>query len=136
MTLVDDAEGPFGVDGQAQVACQTVAGATGNDAQCRLGVGQRAGNLVDGAVATYGYDDVATLGSARRRNLGCMTSIFGEDNLFVEAVVVERLSHELWKIILRVCARYGVDDEGNERLFLCHVMQKYEKSAKREPVFA
>ena len=130
MTLVDNAHGLAGIEGQQQVAGQTVARATGNDGQGRAGVDQRTCYLVDGAVAANGHDNVFAGGSTLAGYLGGMARILGEDRRHLEPVVVQHFVCQRRDVVLRLSARNGVDDECDGRFLLAHLLQKYKKSWK------
>jgi hypothetical protein len=91
---------------------------------------QRASHLVDGTVASDSYHDVNAIGCTLTGYLGSMPPIFGEAQFDVELRMIEHLVDKFGKIILFLCARYGIYNEYNV-FFVAHRDAKLQKKHEK-----
>ena len=101
------------------MAGKTIARTAWDDAQCRLGVHQRARHLIHGAVATYSHDDVGALRLLLIGYDGGMAGILGHSYPIVEFLMVEMFLYKFGYAGLACGARYGVHYE-QYRLLVFH----------------
>lgn len=108
---VDHADGSLGVDGELEVACESVATAAGDDAQRRVGVDEGACYFVDRAVASYCYDNVDALACSLVGDYFGMTSVLRVAHAVRVLARVNTAPDALADVYLSVCAGFGIDDE-------------------------
>ena len=103
----NDAERIGYVDGNAQMACESVARTAWQDTERDRRTAQRTRGLVDRTVATGGKDRVKTTPYGLTGQACGIAPAFCPSNL---KIYVESIGHDLIETMLVVGTRYGIDN--------------------------
>ena len=111
----DDFQRHGDVDRNLEMAGQAVARPGGEYPQGRLCATQRAGGLIDCAVASAGQHAVVALGGGLPGQAGGVAACPGEAHVDIVAAGTHCLLHHFHHPFLRACPGDGVDDEHQSR---------------------
>ena len=93
------------------MASQPVATAHGDNRQCGVGVAQRTGYFIDGAVAANRYAHVDAGLRGFQGQFGCMTAMISPSDVPFKKVAVEEIRNRINDGLFVSCAGYRVGDE-------------------------
>ena len=116
-TFVQHLQSTFRIHGDIQMARQSVSASAGNNAQSRLGVDERAGNLIYGSISSNSHYNIHTIEHCFTRKFGCMATVFSIAHFCVELFSVHEPGNHLHYPLLIFSAGNGIYQKPNRFLF-------------------